>query len=154
LPATVRPSSPAPCCASSTTQRPRLFQAVQRYTDGLHVAAEQLVGPQSVAELDQADHYIPGLTTEPGWPTLRAHLLNLAAETGKHPLRHMLTCGIRRLNRTLHDILLTRWRTCQRTQAYIARRRAEGKTDPEIRRCLKRYIARELYPSLNTAMAA
>ena len=44
----------------------RLFQAVQRYTDGLHVAAEQLVGPQTVAELDQADQYIPGLTTEPG----------------------------------------------------------------------------------------
>jgi hypothetical protein len=43
----------------------RLFQAVQRYTDGLHVAAEQLVGPQTVAELDQADQYIPGLTTEP-----------------------------------------------------------------------------------------
>jgi transposase len=39
------------------------------------------------------------------------------------------------------------------THAYIARRRAEGKTDPEIRRCLKRYIARELYRSLNTAMA-
>ena len=43
----------------------RLFQAVQRYTDGLHVAAEQLVGPQTVAELDQADQYIPGLTTNP-----------------------------------------------------------------------------------------
>ena len=66
----------------------RLFQAVQRYTDGLHVAAEQLVGPKIVAELDQADQFIPGLTTEPAWPTLRAHLLALAAETGKHPLRH------------------------------------------------------------------
>jgi hypothetical protein len=71
----------------------RLFQAVQRYTDGLHVAAEQLLGPQTVAELDQADHYIPGLTTEPAWPTLRAHLLALAAETGEHPLRHLLTAA-------------------------------------------------------------
>jgi hypothetical protein len=53
----------------------RLFQAVQRYTDGLHVAAEQLVGPQAVAELDHANQYIPGLTDEPAWPTLRAHLL-------------------------------------------------------------------------------
>ena len=43
----------------------RLFQAVQRYTDGLHVAAEQLLGPQTVAELDQADQYLPGLTTNP-----------------------------------------------------------------------------------------
>ena len=70
-------------------------------------------------------------------------------------VRHRLNRGgDRHLNRTLHDILLTRWRTCQRTLAYITRRRAEGKTDPEIRRCLKRYIARELYRSLNTAMAA
>ena len=67
----------------------RLFQAVQRYTDGLHVAAEQLLGPQTVAQLDQADQYLPGLTNEPAWPTLRAHLLALAAETGKHPLRHL-----------------------------------------------------------------
>ena len=37
----------------------RLFQAVQRYTDGLHVAAEQLLGPQTVAELDRADHVHP-----------------------------------------------------------------------------------------------
>ena len=67
----------------------RLFQAVQRYTDGLHVAAEQLLGPQTVAELDQADQYVPGLTEQPAWPTLRAHLLALAAETGMHPLRHL-----------------------------------------------------------------
>jgi hypothetical protein len=71
----------------------RLFQAVQRYTDGLHVAAEQLLGPQTVAELDQADRYVPGLTVEPAWSTLRAHLLALAAETGQHPLRHMLTAA-------------------------------------------------------------
>jgi AAA domain len=82
----------------------RLFQAVQRYTDGLHVAAEQLVGPQTVAELDQADLYIPGLTTEPAWPTLRAHLLDLAAETGKHPLRHLLTAAAGRDLRTAGDM--------------------------------------------------
>ena len=70
-----------------------LFQAVKRYTDGLHVAAEQLVGPQTIAELDQADQYIPGLTAETAWPTLRAHLLTLAAETGEHPLRHLLTAA-------------------------------------------------------------
>ena len=82
----------------------RLFQAVQRYTDGLHVAAEQLVGPQTVAELDQADQYIPGLTTEPAWPTLRAHLLALAAETGEHPLRHLLTAAAGRDLATAGDM--------------------------------------------------
>jgi conjugative relaxase-like TrwC/TraI family protein len=82
----------------------RLFQAVQRYTDGLHVAAEQLVGPQTVAELDQVDQYIPGLTDEPAWPTLRAHLLGLAAETGEHPLRHMLTAASGRDLKTAGDM--------------------------------------------------
>ena len=71
----------------------RPFRAVQRYTDSLHVAAEQLLGPQTVAELDQADQYVPGLTNEPGWPTLRAHLLTLSAETGEHPLRRLLTAA-------------------------------------------------------------
>ena len=82
----------------------RLFQAVQRYTDGLHVAAEQLLGPQTVAELDQADEYVPGLTTEPAWPTLRAHLIALAAETGQHPLRHMLTAASGRDLETAGDM--------------------------------------------------
>ena len=82
----------------------RLFDAVQRYTDGLHVAAEQLLGPKTVAELDQADQYLPGLTTEPAWPTLRAHLLALAAETGEHPLRHMLTAASGRDLETAGDM--------------------------------------------------
>ena len=82
----------------------RLFQAVQRYTDGLHVAAEQLLGPQTVAELDQADQYLPGLTDEPAWPTLRAQLLALAAETGRHPLRHLLTAGAGRDLQTAGDM--------------------------------------------------
>ncbi len=39
-------------------------------------------------------------------------------------------------------------RCCERTRAYVARRTAEGKTSREIRRCLKRYVARELYRAL------
>jgi conjugative relaxase-like TrwC/TraI family protein len=85
----------APVSATTTLRElndpaARLFQAVQRYTDSLHLAAEQLFGPQTIAELDQADHYIPGLAAEPAWPTLRAHLVIIAAETGEHPLRHLL----------------------------------------------------------------
>jgi hypothetical protein len=82
----------------------RLLDAVQRYTDGLHVAAEQLVGPETVAELDQADQYFPGVTAEPAWPTLRAQLLALAAETGQHPLRHLLTAASGRDLHTAGDM--------------------------------------------------
>jgi hypothetical protein len=67
-----------------------LFAAVQRYTDGLKVVAEQLVGPKIIHTLDGlADQIIPELTSEPTWPTLRAHLQALAAETGEHPLLHL-----------------------------------------------------------------
>ena len=99
----------APVSASTSLRQlnnpaTRLFQAVQRYTDSLHVAAEQLLGPQAVAELDQVDQYLPGLTTEPAWPTLRAHLLNLAAETGEHPIRHLLTAASGRDLHTAGDV--------------------------------------------------
>jgi transposase len=65
-------------------------------------------------------------------------------------IRHRLNRGgDRALNRAIHAIALTRIRSCARTRAYTARRTAEGKTPREIRRCLKRYIARELYRQLS-----
>ena len=68
-----RPSPPPAFFASSTPQRPG-FPAVQRYADGLHVAAGQLRRTRAVTELDQSRPVPPGLATEPAWPTLRAHL--------------------------------------------------------------------------------
>jgi len=50
------------------------------------------------------------------------------------------------------NIALVRTRSWPRTRAYVARRTAEGKTSREIRRCLKRYIARELYRHLTRSM--
>jgi len=100
----------APTSATTLLREPtdpaaRLFDAVQRYTDGLHVAAEQLVGPQLVQMLDsQADKVVPELTNEPSWPTLRAHLLALAAETGEHPLLHLHTAAAGRQLHTAGDM--------------------------------------------------
>ena len=83
----------------------RLHDAVQRYTDGLKVAAEQLVGPKIVHTLDsQADLVIPELTSEPTWPTLRAHLLALAAETREHPLLHLHEAALERDLSTAEDM--------------------------------------------------
>jgi transposase len=56
--------------------------------------------------------------------------------------------GDRQLNRALHVIVINRLRLDKETQAYAERRRAEGKTDREIKRCLKRYVARQLYRQL------
>ena len=69
-------------------------------------------------------------------------------------MRHRLNRGgDRALNRALHTIATTRMRSCPTTQAYVARRTAEGKNPKEIRRCLKRYIARQLYRTLTATMA-
>jgi hypothetical protein len=64
-------------------------------------------------------------------------------------VRHRLSrFGDRQLNRALHTIVLTRTRQDAETKTYVQRRTAEGKTPREIRRCLKRYVARQLYRRL------
>jgi len=56
--------------------------------------------------------------------------------------------GDRQLNRHIHTIAITRLRCNPETIAYRDKRRAEGKTDREIRRCIKRYITRQLFKQL------
>jgi transposase len=69
----------------------------------------------------------------------------IEASSGK-VLRHRLNRGgNREANRALYMICLARMRRDRRTQEYVARRTAEGKSKPEIIRCLKRYVAREVY---------
>lgn len=56
--------------------------------------------------------------------------------------------GDRQLNSALHTIANARIRHDSRTRAYLARRTADGLSRRRVRRCLKRYIARELYRHL------
>jgi hypothetical protein len=75
----------------------RLHDAVQRYTDGLQAATEQIVGPAIVDTLDgRAEHVVADVTDAPAWPTLRANLIALAAETGEHPLVHLYEAALGR----------------------------------------------------------
>jgi len=60
--------------------------------------------------------------------------------------------GDRQLNSAFHIVTIQRQRHDASTQAYFKKRRAEGKTDREIRRCLKRYIAREFYQILENPL--
>ncbi len=72
----------------------------------------------------------------------------LPASSGK-TVRHRLNrSGDRQANRALWTVAFTRLRYCPTTQAYAQRRQHDGKTPKEIIRCLKRYIARELYRPL------
>jgi transposase len=62
--------------------------------------------------------------------------------------------GDRHLNWALHTIMLSRLRWDPTTQAYAKQRTAEGKTPREIERCLKRYLARDLYRLLEHSHTA
>jgi transposase len=76
------------------------------------------------------------------------------ASSGK-VVRHRLNRGGNRdANRSLHLICVVRMRVDERTRRYVARRTAEGKSKQEIMRCLKRYIAREVYRVLLSSTAA
>jgi transposase len=76
----------------------------------------------------------------------------LEASSGQTTRHRLNRGGDRALNRAIHTIAQTRMRDCPTTRAYVARRVAEGKNTKEIRRCLKRYIARQLHRSLTAAM--
>jgi len=68
----------------------------------------------------------------------------IPASSGKTVRYRLNRGGDRDANRALHLICVVRMREL-RTKEYVARRTAEGKTKREIMRCLKRYIAREVY---------
>jgi transposase len=78
----------------------------------------------------------------------------IEATSGQVHIRHRLNpYGDRRLNCALHTVALARQRSHHPTRDYTARRTTEGKNPREIRRCLKRYIARQLYRLLETQTA-
>ncbi len=77
----------------------------------------------------------------------------IPASSGKIIRYRLDRGGDRKLNAALHQIVITRRKHDPRTIAYVERRRSEGKTDREINRCLKRYLARHLYRLLEADAA-
>jgi transposase len=77
----------------------------------------------------------------------------IPASSGKTTRHRLNPGGDRDANRALHLIAVVRLRYCRRTRAYAQRRAREGKSKREIIRCLKRYIAREIYATLTADLA-
>jgi transposase len=80
-----------------------------------------------------------------------AHLCGVApipASSGKIRRHRLHRGGDRDANRALHLAVVVRMRFCPRTRAYVERRTKEGLSKPEIMRCIKRYLAREVYHAL------
>ena len=73
------------------------------------------------------------------------------ASSGKITRYRLNRSGDRQANAALHRVVVTRMHWHEPTKIYVARRTAEGKTKPEIMRCLKRYLARQVYRCLMAA---
>jgi transposase len=92
------------------------------------------------------------LRSEAAW----AHLCAVApipAFSGKITRHRLNPGGDRQANHALWRIVITRMSTHPPTRIYVARRTKEGLSKKEIIRCLKRYVAREIYPHLRAAAA-
>ena len=151
-PAPSRPrgsGSPATSCATCASSR--------RPIDALEAEIADLVAQVA-----------PQLLAEPGFGPLTAGKLigeiagaqrfssdaKLARAGGIAPIpvssgktnRHRLDRGgNRQINTAIHRVAVTRARCHPETKAYIARKRAEGKTNREAIRCLKRHLARRIW---------
>jgi transposase len=105
------------------------------------------VGPINAATVLAAWSH-PGRCRNDAAFAMLAGAAPIPASSGKTVRYRLNRSGDRQLNRALHNIALSRLRYDPDTRAYVERRRAGGKTDRDIRRCLKRYIARQLYRQL------
>jgi transposase len=102
------------------------------------------VGVMSAARILNAWSHPGRIRTEAAFAQL-AGVAPIPASSGQ-TVRHRLNrSGDRQLNRAMHTIVLSRLQHDAETRAYAERRRAEGRTDREIKRCLKRFIAREVF---------
>jgi len=80
-----------------------------------------------------------------------AHLTGVApipASSGRTHRHRLNRGGDRAANNALHTIVLVRMRYDPRTRAYVERRTTEGLSKKDIMRCLKRFVAREVYRAL------
>ena len=102
------------------------------------------VGPHAAAQLVLSWSHPGRIRSEAAFARL-AGAAPIPASSGQTVRHRPDRSGDRKLNRALHLILVTRKRTHPPTRAYIERRIQEGKTRREANRCLKRYLARNLY---------
>jgi len=109
------------------------------------------VGPDTAALLlIAAGDHPERLRSEATW----AHLCAAApipASSGKVTRHRLNPGGDRQANHALWRIVVTRMSSHPPTRVYVERRSKEGLSKKEIIRCLKRYVAREVYPCLRIA---
>ena len=123
---------------------PELQQLIIAHPAGPPLLAQPGVGPVVAAQLLISWSHPGRVRSEAAFASL-AGVAPLEASSGQRSRHRLNRGGDRALNRALHTVAITRMRCHPETRAYEARRTLQGKTHRDIRRCLKRSIARRLY---------
>jgi len=130
------------CTAEAVDLESALGVIVQTVRPGL--LDERGVGVITAARILNAWSHAGRIRNEAAFAML-AGVAPIEASSGQ-TVRHRLDrSGDRQLNRALHTIVLARLRHDAETRAYAKRRTAEGKAPREIKRCLKRHVARRIF---------
>ena len=109
--------------------------------------AEPGVGPISAAAIYLAWSHRGRIRNDAAFAAL-AGVAPIPASSGQTTRHRLNRGGDRQLNRALHTVTRSRLACDPKTKAYATRRLTAGKTSREIRRCLKRHIARRIYKLL------
>ncbi len=103
------------------------------------------VGPDSAGALLVAAGDNPGRLHSEAAFSMLCGSSPIEASSGKVTRHRLNRGGDRQANAALYHVVMSRLRWDKATKDYMARRTAEGKSKREIIRCLKRYVAREIY---------
>ena len=106
------------------------------------------VGPHSAGQLLATVGANPDRFTSEAQFAKLCGVCPIPASSGKTSRHRLNRGGDRRANNALHQIVLVRIRYDQRTKTYLERRKREGLSHKETVRCLKRYVAREIYQAI------
>jgi transposase len=129
---------------------PQLLDLIKQHPAGPALLAEAGVGPVVAAQLLISWSHHGRVRNEAAFASL-AGAAPLETSSGQRCRHRLNRGGDRALNRALHTVAITRMRCHPETRAYETRRTAEGKTHRDIRRSIKRALARRLYRKIEAA---
>ncbi|MET8355249.1 transposase [Micromonospora sp. NPDC005206] len=127
-----------------------MLALVKSHPAGPVLLAEPGVGPVVAAQLLVSWSHRGRVRSEAAFATL-AGAAPLEASSGQRTRHRLSRGGDRDLNRALHTIAITRLRCHQESRDYEANRTVQGKTHRDVRRSLKRILARRLYRRIQAA---
>lgn len=112
------------------------------------------VGPDSAGQLMVTAGANAERVHSEGALAMLAGVAPIPASSGKTRRHRLNRGGDRQANAAVHRVVITRLRHDERTKAYMTRRTSEGLSRPEVIRCLKRHVIREIYRALRPTEVA